>query len=148
MEDDTLLESVFNSNVDELVKKAIYELQVDSSNEFYLFLSKEVITDVMNLAQYSGKVALKEYAELLQNKYSTNSEFSELVIKRSIKYLVPKILMDADPSQDENVNTLLSTNDKHVIQYLSGAIVKWRVCKIFWIKKGMVSNTNFLPSRF
>ena len=95
---------MFNSDVDELVKKAIYELQVDSRDEFYIFLSKKVIPDVMNLAQYSGKVALKKYAELLQNEYSINSEFSELVIKRFIKHLVPKILMDSEPSQDENVN--------------------------------------------
>ena len=94
---------MFNSDVDELVKKAIYELQVDSPDKF--FLSKKVIPNVMNLAQYSGKVDLKEYAELLQNEYSTNSEFSELVIKRFIKHLVPEILMDAEPSRDKNVNT-------------------------------------------
>ena len=35
--------------------------------------------------------------------------------------------MDAEPSQDENVNTLLSTDDKHIIQYLLGAIIKWGV---------------------
>ena len=35
--------------------------------------------------------------------------------------------MDAEPSQDENVNTLLSSDDKHIIQYLSGAIIKWEV---------------------
>ena len=55
---------MFNSDVDEVVKKAIYELQVDSRDEFYIFLSKKVIPDVMNFAQYSGKVALKKYAEL------------------------------------------------------------------------------------
>ena len=144
---------MFNSDVDEVVKKAIYELQVDSRDEFYIFLSKKVIPDVMNFAQYSGKDALKKYAELLQNEYSTNSEFSELVIKRFIKYLVPKILMDAEPSQDENVNTLLSTDDKHIIQYLLGAIIKWGVkncsgSRKEWCQTQISYHQDFENSRF
>ena len=37
--------------------------------------------------------------------------------------------MDAEP-QNKNADTLLATDDEHVMQYLSGAIIKWGV-KIF-----------------
>ena len=61
------------ADIDDLVIKAFTELQVESTEEFYIFLSKHVIPDILEILQLRGKAAFRKYAAVLQKAYAQNS---------------------------------------------------------------------------
>ena len=116
---------------------------------FYkIFFLYHLCPDLKDMNCVSRKKQFGKCASLLQKKYPCTSEMKEIHIHRITKHVVANIFLPAVDAKENQTMLHIIKTDKHVVQYLCGAILKWGINKLpknDWCKSH-ISSTNKLSS--
>ena len=141
--------SVTCDKYEEAINEAVEALSLPHFHKT-LFLH-HVCPDLKDINCVSRKQQFGKYANLLQKKYPCTSEIKVIHMYRITKHVVSNILLQAVDTKENQTMLHIIKTDKHVVQYLCGASLKWGINKLprenDWCKSH-ISSTNKLPSHF
>ena len=115
------------------MRKVFDNLNIANSETTYIFFMDKVFPDIDSFVYLKGQVRLRKYAQFFQKFYTAFTDFQESDIKRIMKAVVNKMLSEIDiQSQvdDHEPDLPLNEDEKSIINYLAGAVLKWGISKL------------------
>ena len=115
------------------------------------FFLHHVCADLKEINSVNQKEKLKKYACILQKQYPFDFEIEEIHLRSMIKHVVPKMFLQSDKASSNETTLAITQTDKDIVQYLSGAILKWGIKKLTkesnWCRT-QISKTTKLSDHF
>lgn len=109
----------------DVILQSIEKLNLD--DEYHSFFMSNVYADIEDIGHASPLEGLKKYSSVLQKHYTFgSSSVTEVNIKRIIKDVVPK-MFSLSLFQIESDKENVTGDDQNIVQYLSGAVLKWGI---------------------
>ena len=135
---------------DKVLNEALEDLSLPHT--YKTFFLHHVCADLKEINSVNQKEKLKKYACILQKQYPFDFEIEEIHLRRMIKHVVPKMFLQCNETSSNETTLAITQTDKDIVQYLSGAILKWGIKKLTkeesnWCRT-QISKTTKLSDHF
>ena len=135
---------------DKVLNEALEDLSLP--HIYKTFFLHHVCADLKEINSVNQKEKLKKYACILQKQYPFDFQIEEIHLRRMIKHVVPKMFLQSDETSSNETTLAITQTDKDIVQYLSGAILKWGIKKVTkeesnWCRT-QISKTTKLSDHF
>ena len=135
---------------DKVLNEALEDLSLPYI--YKTFFLHHVFADLKDINAVNQKEKLKKYACILQKQYPFDFKIEEIHLRRMIKHVVPKMFLQSDETSSNETTLAITQTDKDIVQYLSGAILKWEIKKLTkeesnWCRT-LISKTTKLSDHF